>query len=97
MVEYSEETTSDAVVKASSQNQDEQFNDFEDEREEQNLFPSRKIAKLLREKIFLVLRVFLGFLVFLVPLGSPAAHPGPISALLWAYLNLDASADAFPK
>jgi hypothetical protein len=57
MVEYSEETTSDAVVKASSQNQEEQFNDFEDEREEQNLFPSRKIAKLLREKIFLVLRV----------------------------------------
>ena len=50
MVEYSEETTSDAVVKASSQNQEEQFNDFEDEREEQNLFPSRKIAKLLREK-----------------------------------------------
>ena len=42
MVEYSEETTSDAVVKASSQNQEEQFNDFEDEREEQNLFPSRK-------------------------------------------------------
>ena len=57
MVDYSEETTSDAVVKASSQNQEEQFNDFEDEREEQNLFPSRKIAKLLREKIFLVLRV----------------------------------------
>ena len=56
MVEYSEETTSDAVVKASSQNQEEQFNDFEDAREN-NLFPSRKIAKLLREKIFLVLRV----------------------------------------
>jgi len=56
MVDYSEETTSDAVVKASSQNQEEQFNDFEDEREN-NLFPSRKIAKLLREKIFLVLRV----------------------------------------
>ena len=53
MVEYSEETTSDA---ASSQNQEEQFNDFEDAREN-NLFPSRKIAKLLREKIFLVLRV----------------------------------------
>ena len=45
----------------------------------------------------LVLVALLITLVFLVPLGSPGAHPRPISALLWAYLNLDASADAFPK